>query len=53
MENLDPKKAFQKCDIFCKNVRVMISILHNELKFHNELKEADIVPIYKKKSKLS
>ena len=56
IENLDPKKASQKSDmntnIIRKNVmviRVMISML---LCIHNELKEADIVPVHKKKSKL-
>ena len=64
IEKLDPKKAFQKFDmsrnILLKNAAFFaryISDDNNALirssKFRNELKEADIVPVHKKKSKFS
>ena len=64
INSLDPKKASQKGDmnttILKKNVSffaehicrdINASILNQN--FHNELKEADIIPAHKKKSKLS
>ena len=64
IENLDPKKASQKSDMntniirknaafFAKYTRDDINASIRSSKFHNELKEADIVPVHKKKSKLS
>ena len=64
IENLDPKKASQKSDIntniirknaafFAKYTCDDINASIRSSKFHNELKEADIVPVHKKKSKLS
>ena len=64
IESLDPKKAAQEKDIhtntlkqnsdFCafyvqKDINASISTS----KFPNDLKEADVIPVYKKKSKLS
>ena len=62
IENLDPKKASQKSDMntniirknaafFAKYTRDDINASIRSSKFHNELKEADIVPVHKKKSK--
>ena len=64
IENLDPKKASQKSDmntnIIRKNAAFFAKYTCDDInasirssKFHNELKEADIVPVHKKKSKLS
>ena len=64
IENLDPKKASQKSDtntnILRKNEAFLAKYTCDDInssirssKFHNELKEADIVPVHKKKSKLS
>ena len=64
IEKLDPKKASQKsdmstnilkkkCSFFDKYICDDINTLIRSLKFHNELKEADIVPVHKKKSKFS
>ena len=64
IKNLDAKKASQNSDMSTKFLKqnaaffakyscddINASILSS--KFHNELKEADIVPVHKKKSKLS
>ena len=62
IENLDPKKASQKSDmntnIIRKNAAFFAKYTCDDInasirssKFHNELKEADIVPVHKKKSK--
>ena len=59
IEKLDPKKASQKSDMstnilkkmqlfFAKYICDDINTLIRSSKFHNELKEADIVPVYKK-----
>ena len=64
IEKLDPKKASQKSDMstnilkknaafFAKYICDDINTLIRSSKFHNELKEADIVPVHKKKSKFS
>ena len=64
IENLDPKKASQKSDMntniirknaafFAKYMRDDINASIRSSKFHNELKEADIIPAHKEKSKLS
>ena len=64
IENLDPKKASQKSDMntnilrknaafFAKYTCNDINIFIRSSKFHNELKEADVAPVHKKKSKLS
>ena len=64
IENLDPKKASQKSDMntniirknaafFAKYTCDDINISIRSSKFHNELKEADIVTVHKKKAKLS
>ena len=64
IENLDPKKASQKSDmntnIIRKNAAFFAKYICDDINasirssnFHNELKEADIVPVHKKKSKLS
>ena len=64
IENLDPKKASQKSDMniniirknsafFAEYTRDDINTSIRSSKFHNELKEAHIVPVHKKNSKLS
>ena len=64
IEKLDPKKASQKSDmstnILLKNAAFFAKYICNDIntlihssKFHNELKEADIIPVHKKKSKFS
>ena len=69
IEKLDPKKATQKSDmstnkmqkkIKLKNAAFFAKCICDDIntsirysKFHNELKEADIVPVHKKKSKVS
>ena len=64
IENLDPKKASQKSDmntnIIRKNVAFLAKYICDDIiasilssKFCNELKETDIIPVHKKKSKLS
>ena len=63
IEKLDPKKTSQKfnmstnipkkCSFFGKYICNDINTLIRSSKFHNELKEADIVPVHKKKSKFS
>ena len=64
ISSLDPKKVSQKSDmntnILKKNVFFFAEYVCNDInasilnaKFHNELKEADIIPAHKKKSKLS
>ena len=64
IEKLDPKKASQKsdtstnihkknCAFFAKYICDDINTSIRSSKFHNELKEADIVPAHKKKSKFS
>ena len=64
INSLDPKKASQKGDmnttILKKNDSFFAEYICNDInasilnpKFHNELKEADIIPAHKKKSKLS
>ena len=63
MENLGPKKESQKCDMN-RNIRKMrlffakytcddMNASVRSSKFHNELKEADIVSVHKRKSELS
>ena len=64
IEKLDSKKTSQKFDMstnilkintaFCaKYICNDVNALIRSLKFHNKLKEADFVPIHKKKSKFS
>ena len=64
ISSLDPKKASQKSDmntnILKKNVFFFAEYVCNDInasilnpKFHNELKEADIIPAQKKNTKLS
>ena len=64
IEKLDPKKTSQKSDMstniflknavfFAKYICYGINTLIRSPNFHNELKEADIVPVRKKKSKFS
>ena len=64
IENLDPKKTSQKSDtntnILRKNAAFLAKYTCDDInssirssKFHNELKEADIVLVHKKNSKLS
>ena len=64
INSLDPKKASQKRDmnttILKKNDFFFAEYIRNDInasilnpKFHNELKQADIIPAHKKKSKLS
>ena len=61
IQNLDAKKASQNSDMntkqnaafFAKYSCDDINASIRSSKFHNELKEADIVPVHKKKSKLS
>ena len=64
IEKLDPKKASQKSDMstnillknatfFAKYICDDVNILIRSSKFHNELKEANIVPVHKMKSKFS
>ena len=64
IENLDPRKASQKSDmntnIIRKNAVFFAKYTCDDINasicssiFHNELKEADIVPAHKKKLKLS
>ena len=43
----------QNSDIFPAHVQKDINASISALKFPNDLKEADIIPVYKKKSKLS
>ena len=62
IENLDPKKASQKSDMntniirknvafFAKYTRDDINASKRSSKLHNELEEADIVPVHKKSQK--
>ena len=64
IESLDPKKAAQEKDIhtnilkqnsdfFAFHVQKDINASISTSKFPNDLKEADVIPVYKKKSKLS
>ena len=64
IEKLDPRKACQKSDmstnVLLKNAAFFVQYICDDIntlirssKFHNELKEADIVPVHKKKSKSS
>ena len=64
VEKLDPKKTSQKFDMstnilkmntaFCvKYIYNYINVLICSLKFQNKLKETDIVPMHKKKTKFS
>ena len=64
IESLDPRKALQEKDIhiiflkqnsdfFATHVEKDINASISALKFPNDLNEADIIPAYKKKSKLS
>ena len=64
IKSLDPKKATQEKDIrtsilkqnsdfFAVHVKKDINASISALKFPNDLKEADIIPVYKKKFKLS
>ena len=64
IEKLDPRKASQKFDMstnirkkiaafFAKYIYDGINTSIRSWKFHNELKETDIVPVHKKKSKFS
>ena len=64
IKKLDPKKASQKfnmsTNILLKNAAFFVKYTCDDIntlicssKFHNELKEADIVPVHKKKSKCS
>ena len=64
IESLDPKKAAQEknihsnifkqnWDFFAFHVQKDINSSMSTLKFPNDLKEADIIPVYKKKSTLS
>ena len=64
IESLDPKKAAQEKDIHTKilkqnsdflafHVQKDINASISTSKFPNDLKEADVIPVYKKKSKLS
>ena len=64
IEKLDPRKASQKFDMstnilkkiaafFAKYIYDGINTSIRSSKFHNELKETDIVPVHKKKSKFS
>ena len=64
IKSLDPKKATQEKDIrtsilkqnsdfFAVHVKKDINASISALKFPNDLKEADIIPVYKKKCKLS
>ena len=64
IEKLDSKKTSQKFDMstnilkintaFCaKYICNDVNALIRSLKFHNKLKEADFVPMHKKKSKFS
>ena len=64
IESLDPRKALQEKDIhiiflkqnsdfFAAHVQKDINASISALKFPNDLNEADIIPAYKKKSKLS
>ena len=54
IEKLDPKRFFlKKKTLFTKYIRNDINALIRSSKFHNELKEAAIVPVHKKKSKFS
>ena len=64
IEKLDPKKSSQKSDMssnilkknpafFAKFICDDINTIIRTSNFHNELKEADIAPVHKKKSKFS
>ena len=64
IESLDPKKAAQEKDIrtnilkqnsdfFAFHVQKDINASISTSNFPNDLKEADVIPVYKKKSKLS
>ena len=64
IESLDPKKAAQEknihtnilkqnSDFFAFHVQRDINASISTSKFPNDLKEADVIPVYKKKSKLS
>ena len=62
IESLDPKKAAQdihtnilkqNSDFFAFHVQKDINASISTSKFLNYLKEADVIPVYKKKSKLS
>ena len=64
IESLDPKKAAQEKDIhtnilkqnsdfFAFHVQKDINASISTSKFPNDLKEANVIPVYKKKSKLS
>ena len=64
IESLDPKKAaqekyihtnilIQSSDFFAFHLHRDINISISTSKFTDDLKEADIIPVYKKKSKLS
>ena len=64
MESLNPKKVAQEKDIhtniFKQNVDFLtfhaqkdINAFISTFKFPDDLKEADVIPVYKKKSKLS
>ena len=64
IESLDPKKAVQEKDIhtnilkqnsdfFAFHVQKDINTSASTSKFPNDLKEADVITVYKKKSKLS
>ena len=64
IESLDPKKAAQEKDIhtnilkqisdfFAFHVQKDSNASISPSKFPNDLKEADVIPVYKKKSKLS
>ena len=47
------KNSFKNAAFFAKYICDDINTLIRSSKFHNELKEADIVPVHKKKSKFS
>ena len=47
------KHSFKNAAFFAKYIYDDINTLIRSSKFHNELKEADIVPVHKKKSKYS
>ena len=60
INNLDPKKASEKEDICTGNLKTNEDYVCNDINvsissstFPNQLKEADIIPEHKKKSKLS
>ena len=57
IENLDPKKASQKSDMSTNIIRKNAAFFAKYIcirpsNSHNELKEADIVPVHKKEVKI-